>query len=76
MKIINKNKRFGTYPCCDLINNAILFMLEDKKDVAITELIHTLSKSNGYMYDNVKENLIQQGFIKVDKDGNIIKIGK
>ena len=44
---------FGRYPCCDLVNNAIRFILAGKTDAAVEELIQTIWKSDGYMHADI-----------------------
>lgn len=48
-----KNAVFGRYPCCDLVNNAIRFIIEGKTDEAIEELLQTICKSGGYMHEDI-----------------------
>ena len=53
MKIKKRNSIFGRYPCCDLVNNAIRFILDGKTDSAIEELLQVIWKSNGYMHNDI-----------------------
>lgn len=48
-----RNAVFGRYPCCDLVNNAIRFILNGKTDYAIEELLQALWKSDGYIHDDI-----------------------
>ncbi len=48
-----KNAVFGRYPCCDLVNNAIRFIIKGKTDEAVEELIQTIWKSDGYMHEDI-----------------------
>ena len=49
-----KNAVFGRYPCCDLINNAIRFILDGKTDIAVEELLQVIWKSDGYLHEDLK----------------------
>ena len=51
--IKKKNAVFGRYPCCDLVNNAIRFIINGKTDQAVEELIQTIWKSDGYMHEDI-----------------------
>lgn len=48
-----RNAVFGRYPCCDMVNNAIRFILNGKTDYAIEELLQAIWKSNGYVHDDI-----------------------
>ena len=50
-----KNAIFGRYPCCDMVNNAIRFILEGKNDAAIEELLQVIWKSDGYLYEYLEK---------------------
>jgi hypothetical protein len=52
-----KNAVFGRYPCCDMINNAIRFILKGQNDEAIEELLQTIWKANGYLHEDLKDNV-------------------
>ena len=52
-----KDAVFGRYPCCDLINNAIRFILDGKIDMAIEELLQTIWKSDGYLHEDLKSKV-------------------
>lgn len=56
-----KDGKFGYYPCADLLNNALRHLLKVEKnhevDCAISEIIHCLSKANGYYYDDIVQML-------------------
>ena len=53
MRTKKRNAVFGRYPCCDLVNNAIRFILNGKTDYAIEELMQALWKSDGYVHDDI-----------------------
>jgi len=50
-----KNAIFGRYPCCDMVNNAIRYILEGKNDAAIEELLQAIWKSDGYLYEHLEK---------------------
>lgn len=52
-----KNDVFGRYPCCDLINNAIRFIIDGKYDIAIEELVQTIWKSDGYFHEDIVDKV-------------------
>lgn len=53
MKTKKRNAVFGRYPCCDLVNNAIRFILKGETDQAIEELLQAIWKSDGYVHDDI-----------------------
>lgn len=59
IEVITKKKDavFGRYPCCDLINNAIRFILNGKTDKAVEELLQVIWKSEGYMHEDIKSKV-------------------
>ena len=48
-----RNAVFGRYPCCDMVNNAIRFILNGEADCAIEELLQAIWKSDGYVHDDI-----------------------
>ena len=52
-----KNAVFGRYPCCDMINNAIRFILKGQNDEAVEELLQTIWKANGYLHEDLKDDV-------------------
>lgn len=56
-----KDGKFGDYPCADLLNNALRHLLKvdnnHEVDYAISEIIHCLSKANGYYHDDIVQML-------------------
>lgn len=67
----NKNSIYGQYPSCDMINNALRFLLDCKiedQDIhcAISELKFAILKADGFFHKDVKEKLIQRGFLEED----------
>ena len=61
MKIIAKNKnkainqKISTYPCVDFLHNALRFILENKTDVAYTEICYAIMKSGADLIETEKE---------------------
>ena len=53
-----KNAVFGRYPCCDLVNNAIRFILQGKTDVAIDSLLRAIFTADGYIHKDLAEEAI------------------
>lgn len=49
-----KNVRFGKYPSCDMLNNAIRFLHEGDTEDAMMEIIYAIEKADGYFYEDVK----------------------
>lgn len=54
-----KNAVFGRYPCCDLVNNAIRFILQGKPDFAIDSLMRAIFTADGYMHTDIAEETIK-----------------
>ena len=53
-----KNARFGRYPSCDMVNNAIRFLLKDKdKRIILEELSYAIMKADGYFHEDVAKSL-------------------
>ena len=51
----NKNAVFGRYPCCDLVNNAIRFIIDGKSDSAIEELLQAIWEADGYLHEDIAD---------------------
>lgn len=49
-----KNARFGKYPSCDMLNNAIRFIRDGDTESALMEIICAIEKADGYFYEEVK----------------------
>jgi tellurite resistance-related uncharacterized protein len=49
-----KNARFGTYPSCDMLNNAIRFIRSGNTESALMEIIYAIEKADGYFYEDIK----------------------
>lgn len=53
-----KNSRFGRYPSCDMLNNAIRFLLDGKdRNIVIEEIVHAIRKADGYIYDDLQDRV-------------------
>ena len=52
-----KNAVFGRYPCCDMVNNAIRFIIDGKSDSAIEELLQAIWKADGYLHDDISDKV-------------------
>lgn len=48
-----KSSKFGKYPSCDHLNNAIRYLQNSDTDNAMIEIIFAIDKSDGYFH---KEN--------------------
>lgn len=61
MKIFAKNKNkainqnISTYPCVDFLHNALRFIIENKTDVAYTEICYAIIKSGADLIETEKE---------------------
>ena len=53
MNTKKKNALFGRYPSCDMLNNALRFIHEDKIKDACCEIIFAIEKANGYFHDDL-----------------------
>lgn len=58
-----KKSLYGQYPSNDMLNNAIRFILADKPILAIEEIVHAISKADGQLYKDVKEQLLVKGIM-------------
>lgn len=60
MKIFYKNKnksinqKLSTYPCVNYLHNALRFILENKADVAYTEICYAIMKSGADLTETEK----------------------
>ena len=52
MRTKKKNARFGRYPSCDMLNNALRFLRDGKIDCAVNEIIFAIDKADGYFHDD------------------------
>jgi len=49
-----KNARFGKYPSCDMLNNAIRSIRNGNTESALIEIIYAIEKADGYFHDDIK----------------------
>lgn len=50
-----KSSKFGRYPSCDMLNNAIRFLHNGDTDNAMIEIIFAIDKAGGYFHeDNIE----------------------
>ena len=65
MRTLRKRKPYGEYPACDHLNIALRKLLEsaDENRVAIEEIVYAITKSNGYIYDDVKDALTKNNVL-------------
>ncbi len=59
MILKKKDARFGRYPCCDMINNAIRFISDGKYNHAIEELYQAIQKADGYLYEDLSGTVFE-----------------
>lgn len=52
-----ENSKFGRYPCCDLLNRALRFLLDGNVELAKDDIVHAIYKADGYFYEDVAEKL-------------------
>lgn len=52
-----RNSVFGNYPCCDMVNNAIRYILRGDNDSAIEELLQAILKADGYVDEDLKNDV-------------------
>ncbi len=50
-----KNARFGRYPSCDMANNALRFLLQNKPEIAFEEIAHAIVKAGGYFHEDIAD---------------------
>ena len=69
--IFKKNKKFGTYPCCDHLNSALRHLLKDKitNKSAIDEICQAIYKADGYFYEDVANELAKGNIIDIKTNG-------
>lgn len=56
-RIKKANAIFGRYPCCDLLNRALRFLLDGKTELAKDDIILAIYKADGNFYKDVAERL-------------------
>ena len=56
-RIKKANAIFGRYPCCDLLNRALRYMLDNNQVKAAESIVLAIEKAGGYFYEDVAERL-------------------
>lgn len=56
-RIKKANAIFGKYPCCDLLNRALRFLLDNDFVSAAEDIVLAIEKADGYFYEDVAERL-------------------
>lgn len=56
-RIKKANAIFGRYPCCDLLNRALRFLLDNDSVNAAKDIVLAIEKADGYFYEDVAERL-------------------
>ena len=56
-RIKKANAIFGRYPCCDLLNRALRFLLDNDSVSAAEDIVLAIEKADGYFYEDVAERL-------------------
>lgn len=54
-----KNAIFGRYPCCDLVNNAMRYILNGNTDDALEELLQAVWKADGYIHKDISDRVAE-----------------
>lgn len=58
MRTKKRNALFGRYPSCDMLNNALRFLLrneEHDREHAMAEIIAAIHKADGYIHADIEE---------------------
>lgn len=50
-----KNALFGRYPLCDMLNNALRFLMNGRPEEAVEEIALAISEADGYFHDDVAQ---------------------
>ena len=53
----NKNSLIGHYPSCDMLNNALLALINGDNETAFSEIVQAISKADGYIHSDIKEEV-------------------
>lgn len=57
VRIKKANAIFGRYPCCDLLNRALRYTLDNDQVKATESIVLAIEKAGGYFYEDVAERL-------------------
>lgn len=52
-----KNSYFGRYPSCDMANNALRFLIQNNVEAAFEEIVHSISKADGYFHEDIVDEV-------------------
>lgn len=65
MRMFRKQNPYGEYPACSHLNCALRKLLDraDENRVAIEEIVYAISKSNGYIHDDIKDALTKNNVL-------------
>lgn len=63
-KIKAINSKLSTYPCVDYLHNALRFILENKTDVAYTEICHAIMTSGADLTETEKEEFDKRNQVR------------
>lgn len=65
MRMFRKRNPYGEYPACDHLNIALRELLDSADEIrgAIEEIVFAITKSNGYIPDDVKEALTKNNVL-------------
>lgn len=63
--MFRKRNQYGKYPACDHLNVALRYLLDsaDENRMPIEEIVYAITKSNGYIYDDVKNALVENSIL-------------
>ena len=63
--MFRKRKPYGEYPACDHLNIALIHLLDNpgENKYAIEEIVFAITKSRGYIYDNVENALAKNNIL-------------
>ena len=53
MNTKKRNARFGRYPSCDMLNNALRFISNGNIDDACSEIVFAIEKADGYFHEDL-----------------------
>jgi hypothetical protein len=67
--MFRKRNPYGEYPACDHLNCALRKLLDsaDENRVAIEEILYAITKSNGYLYDDIRDALLKKISLSTEK---------
>ena len=65
MRVFRSRKPLGEYPACEHLNVALRYLLDsaDENRIPIEEIVYAISKSNGYFFDDVKNELVENNIL-------------